>query len=147
MRIIDLHCYPGTAEWIACQGPYVAELARYWKREGVGKPEEEVIKDFADAGVDACLVALDLEMTIKTRPVGNDYVRAMWQRHPQRILQCWGALEPEKKDVHEQATKYMRKKFAENSSEEMRKQLTNEELNFTAHFVLLVQSNDLEKAV
>ena len=20
MRIIDLHCYPGTQEWIACQG-------------------------------------------------------------------------------------------------------------------------------
>jgi len=49
------------------------------------------------------------------------------------------------KDVHEQATKYMRKKFAENSSEEMRKQLTPEELNFAAHYVLLVQGGDLEK--
>ena len=27
MRIIDLHCYPGTAEWIRCQGPYVEALA------------------------------------------------------------------------------------------------------------------------
>ena len=27
MRIIDLHCYPGTREWITCQGPYVEALA------------------------------------------------------------------------------------------------------------------------
>ena len=35
MRIVDLHCYPGTAEWIRCQGPYVEALAKYWKRETV----------------------------------------------------------------------------------------------------------------
>ena len=39
VRIIDLHCYPGTKEWIACQGPYVEALAKYWKREWVGKPK------------------------------------------------------------------------------------------------------------
>ena len=59
-RIIDLHCYPGTKEWIACQGPYVEALAKYWKREWVGKSEDEVLQEFTDAGVDACLVALDL---------------------------------------------------------------------------------------
>ena len=78
MRIIDLHCYPGTKDWIACQGPYVEALAKYWKRDWSGKPEDEVISEFTDAGVDACLVALDLETTIGTRPVGNDYVHAMW---------------------------------------------------------------------
>jgi predicted TIM-barrel fold metal-dependent hydrolase len=105
MRIIDLHCYPGTKEWIACQGPYVEALATYWKREWSAKSEDEVLNEFTSAGVEACLVALDLETTIKTKPAGNDYVHAMWKRHPQRIIQCWGALEPEKKDVHEQATK------------------------------------------
>ena len=43
MRIIDLHCYPGTQRWIDSQGPYPAELARYWKREWVAKTEDEVI--------------------------------------------------------------------------------------------------------
>lgn len=105
MRIVDLHCYPGTPEWIACQGPYVAELARYWKRDWSGKAESEVIKEFTDAGVDACLVALDLETTIGTKPVGNDYVHAMWKRHPQRIIQCWGAIEPGKKNALEEAKK------------------------------------------
>ena len=46
MRIIDLHCYPGTKEWIACQGPYVEALAKYWKRDWVGKPEDEVVAEF-----------------------------------------------------------------------------------------------------
>ena len=60
MRIIDLHCYPGTQEWIDCQGPYVDALAKYWNRSWVGKTEDEVLRDFTDAGVEACLVALDL---------------------------------------------------------------------------------------
>ena len=94
MRIIDLHCYPGTPEWIACQGPYVEALARYWNRQWVGKSEDEVLKDFTAAGVEAVLVALDLETTIATPPVTNEYVHAMWKRHPQRIIQAWGAVEP-----------------------------------------------------
>ena len=86
MRIVDLHCYPGTREWIACQGPYFEALAKYWKRDWAAKEESEVVKDFAAAGVDACLVALDLETTIGTKPVGNDYVHAMWQRHRGSLL-------------------------------------------------------------
>ena len=96
MRIIDLHCYPGTKEWIQCQGPYVAELARYWKRDWSAKSEDDVIRDFTDAGVEAVLVALDLETTIKTPPVTNEYVHAMWKRHPERIIQAWGTFEPAK---------------------------------------------------
>ena len=99
MRIVDLHCYPGTKEWIACQGPYVEALAKYWKREWLGKSEAEVIRDFADAGVEACLVAIDLETTIDTPPVTNEYVHAMWKRHPERVIQCWGALEPAKGEI------------------------------------------------
>jgi predicted TIM-barrel fold metal-dependent hydrolase len=99
MRIVDLHCYPGTREWIACQGPYVAELARYWKRDWSAKSEQQVVKDFADAGVEAVLVALDLETTVRTPPVTNEYVHAMWKRHPQRIIQAWGAVEPAKGQI------------------------------------------------
>ena len=109
MRIIDLHCYPGTEEWIACQGPYVEALAKYWKREWTAKSEAEVLMDFADAGVEACLVALDLETTIDTPPVSNEYVHAMWKRHPQRIIQCWGALDPLKENVLDEARKAVKK--------------------------------------
>ena len=40
------------------------------------------------------LVALDLETTIDTPPCSNDYVAGMWKRHPDRIIQAWGAVDP-----------------------------------------------------
>ena len=94
MRIIDLHCYPSTQEWINCQGPYVEALAKYWKRDWVAKTEAEVISEFSAAGVEACLVALDLESTVGTPPCGNEYVHGMWNRNEGRIIQCWGTVDP-----------------------------------------------------
>ena len=94
MRIIDLHCYPGTQEWIDCQGPYVAALAKYWKHDWKSRTEAEAMADFTKAGVEACLVALDLETTIGTKPVSNDYVHSMWQRNKGRVIQCWGTVDP-----------------------------------------------------
>ena len=76
MRIIDLHCYPGTQTWIDAQGPYPEALATYWKRDWVAKSEDEVIAEFTAAGVEACLVALDLETTVATPPCTNEYVHA-----------------------------------------------------------------------
>ena len=103
MRIIDLHCYPGTQEWIDCQGPYVEALAKYWKRDWAAKTEAEVIGEFTEAGVEACLVALDLESTIGTPPCGNDYVHAMWKRNAGRIIQCWGTVDPFKDTAIDEA--------------------------------------------
>ena len=94
MRIIDLHCYPSTQEWINCQGPYVEALAKYWKRDWVAKTEAEVIREFTAVGVEACLVALDLESTVGTPPCGNEYVHGMWKRNEGRIIQCWGTVDP-----------------------------------------------------
>lgn len=48
--------------------------------------------------------------------------------------------------VHGQAVRRMREKFISSVSEEQRKQLTNEELNFDAHYVLLVRAADIEPA-
>ena len=50
------------------------------------------------------------------------------------------------KDVHKEATNRMRQKFVENVSEVQRKELTKEELEFDTHFMLLLDSSDLEKA-
>ena len=94
MRIIDLHCYPNTQPWIDCQGPYVEALAEYWNRHWTAKEEDEVIQEFTDAGVEAVLVALDLETTVATPPCSNDYVAGMWKRHPDRVIQAWGAVDP-----------------------------------------------------
>lgn len=94
MRIIDLHCYPNTKEWIACQQPYVEALAKYWNRGWTAKTEAEVIQDFTGAGVEAVLVALDLETTIGTPPCSNDFVAAMQKRNAERVIQAWGAVDP-----------------------------------------------------
>ena len=51
MRKIDLHCCPGTAPWIASQGPYVEALATYWKKPWVAKEEAEVVADLQTHGL------------------------------------------------------------------------------------------------
>ena len=48
--------------------------------------------------------------------------------------------------VHRTATLKMREKFAGGISEEQRKALTKEELEFDTHYVLLVRDEDLQKA-
>jgi predicted TIM-barrel fold metal-dependent hydrolase len=95
MRKIDLHAYPGTQQWIDCQGPYVGPLGTYWKREWKAKPEREVIAEFEEAEVDVCLVALDLSTTVATPPCSNDYVASLRDKH-KSIVQCWGTVEPAK---------------------------------------------------
>lgn len=94
MRCIDLHCYPNTEQWIKSQGPFVDALAKYWKREWTWKAEHEVIADFEKAGVEAVLVAFDIETAVATPPCTNDYVAGMRDRHPGRILQAWAAVDP-----------------------------------------------------
>lgn len=56
------------------------------------------------------------------------------------------AMTPVSSEVQQRAVSRMREKFASSVSEEQRKQLSPEELNFDAHFVLLVRAEDLEKA-
>jgi len=99
MRIIDLHCYTGTQPWIDCQAPYVEALAEYWNRSWTAKEEDDVVREFTEAGVEAVLVALDLETTVATPPCSNDYVAGMWKRHPDRIIQAWGAVDPFKGEM------------------------------------------------
>jgi predicted TIM-barrel fold metal-dependent hydrolase len=106
MRIIDLHCYPNTEPWIRCQGPYVEALAKYWNRAWTWKQEDEVVAEFAAAGVEAVLVALDLETTTGTPPCTNDYVKAMQQRHPDRIIHSWAAVDPFKGEIAIQEAKH-----------------------------------------
>lgn len=49
-------------------------------------------------------------------------------------------------DVHKESTKRMQQRFSREISEEQKKQLTKEELDFQPHYVMLVHAADLEKA-
>lgn len=55
-------------------------------------------------------------------------------------------LTPVSKNVHKVANDRMREKFLNSVGDEQKKLLTQEELKFTANFVLLVRSEDLEAA-
>jgi predicted TIM-barrel fold metal-dependent hydrolase len=94
MRRIDLHCYPGTREWIASQGPYVEALGQYWGKEWVGKSEDDVVADVSAAGVEAVLVAFDIESVTGAPPCTNSYVAALRDRHPETFIGAWGAVDP-----------------------------------------------------
>jgi hypothetical protein len=48
--------------------------------------------------------------------------------------------------VHSMATQRMRDKFNDNVTEEQRKALTKEEMEFTPHYVLLLSAKDVEIA-
>src|SRR5690242_9440790 len=94
VRIIDLHCYPNTEPWIRSQGPYVEALAKYWNRAWTAKTEQEVINEFTAAGVEAVLVAFDIESVTGSPPCTNRYVAKMRDAHPGVIRQAWAAVDP-----------------------------------------------------
>jgi ribosomal protein L21E len=48
--------------------------------------------------------------------------------------------------AHTEATRRMREKLASSISEEQKKELTKEELEFNTHFMLLIHSDDLQQA-
>lgn len=94
MRRVDLHAYPGTAEWIASQGPYVEPLGRYWKREWKPRAEEDVIADFRAFGIEAILVPFDIQSVTGAPPCTTDYVAGLRDRHPDTIIGAWGVVDP-----------------------------------------------------
>lgn len=96
MRRIDLHCYPGTETWIASQGPFVEALARYWKRPWIARDEDAVAADVAAHGVEAVLVAFDIESVTDSAPCTSAYVAGMRDRHPDVFVGAWGAVDPHK---------------------------------------------------
>src|SRR5207237_6449555 len=111
MRRIDLHCYPGTQEWVSSQGPYVEALGTYWGKEWVGKSEEDVVADVKQAGVEAVLVAFDIESVTGSPPCTNDYVARMRDDHSGVIRQAWGAVDPLKGEAAIEEAKKAIKEF------------------------------------
>src|SRR5947208_13676903 len=100
MRVIDLHCYPNTEPWIKSQGPYVEELTNYWNRAWTAKTETEVIAEFKQAGVEAMLVAFDIETVTGTPHCSNDYVATMRDDNNGVISRELRAVDPLKGETH-----------------------------------------------
>ena len=94
MRRVDLHAYPGTAEWIASQGPYVEALGRYWRKQWTPKTEADVVADFRAHGIEAMLVAFDIESVTGAPACTNEYVAGLRDRHPGTFIGAWGTVDP-----------------------------------------------------
>ncbi|MFY9828371.1 MAG: amidohydrolase family protein [Rhodoplanes sp.] len=93
MRIIDVHCHPGTERWHQTMAPYLGALRSYWGQEWPVKTEQEMIADFERNGIEPVIVALDVARTAHTPPTDNDYVAALRDRHG-CIAQAWGTVDP-----------------------------------------------------
>jgi predicted TIM-barrel fold metal-dependent hydrolase len=94
MRRVDLHAYPGTAEWIASQGPYVEPLGRYWKRDWRARSEADVVADFQAHRIEAIVVAFDIESATGAPACTTEYVAGLRDRHPGTFIQAWGTVDP-----------------------------------------------------
>ena len=84
----------GPQEWIASQGPYVEALGQYWGKEWAGKSEDDVVADVSAAGVEAVLVAFDIESVTGAPPCTNAYVAALRDRHPGDVHRRLGGGRP-----------------------------------------------------
>ena len=69
-------------------------LAKYWNRDWTWKSEAEVIEEFTQAGVEAVLVAFDIESVTGSPACTNEYVARMRDDHAGVIRQAWGAVDP-----------------------------------------------------
>jgi len=53
-----------------------------------------VVADVSAAGVEAVLVAFDIESVTGAPPCTNSYVAALRDRHPETFIGAWGAVDP-----------------------------------------------------
>lgn len=93
MRIIDVHCHPGTQRWHITMGPYIDALRSYWGQNWPVKTEEEMVNDFKRNKVEPVIVALDVEHEINTVPTDNEYVSMLHNKYD-CIAQAWGTVDP-----------------------------------------------------
>ena len=94
MRRVDLHAYPGTAEWIASQGPYAEALGQYWHKRWAPMAERDVVADFRTHGVEAVLVPFDIESVTGAPACTTEYVAGLRDRYPDTFIQAWGTVDP-----------------------------------------------------
>lgn len=76
------------------QGPYADALAKYWNKPWTGRAEEDVVADVRAAGLQALLVAFDIESLTGAPAFSNTSVAQMRDRHADVFVGAWGAVDP-----------------------------------------------------
>ena len=83
-------CLPGHGGVDRVAGAYVEPLGRYWKKEWTARREEEVVADFRAHGIEAVLVAFDIESVTGAPPCTSAYVAGLRDRHPGDVRRRMG---------------------------------------------------------
>jgi len=79
--------------------PYLDALEKYWKESFQIRSEEEMVKEFKEAGVQVLLVALDAETATGLPKVPNEYIASLVKKYPETIPAGWGSVDPWKGEI------------------------------------------------
>jgi predicted TIM-barrel fold metal-dependent hydrolase len=102
LRAIDIHSHFSTREGYLSTMKYGKALAAYYaKREvteeqvlGAAKSDDDMAKDFVEAGVKGVLVGWDAESNTGLPAMSNDYVASMVKRYPEAFIGAYGSVDP-----------------------------------------------------
>ena len=102
LKAIDVHAHFSTKEGARSTLKYRKGLMSYYlKKEitdeealSIAKSDEEMAKDFVDAGVKGIPVGWDAESNTGQPAMSNDYVASMVKRFPEAFIAGFGSVDP-----------------------------------------------------
>lgn len=102
LKAIDVHSHFSTKEGILSTLKFTKGLASYYSGKEVSteqllsfaKTDEEMAKDFVDAGVKGIVVGWDTTSNTGQPPMTNDYVASMVKRFPDAFIGGYGCVDP-----------------------------------------------------
>lgn len=107
MKAIDVHAHISTREGALSMMKYQKALMEYYMKQEVTeeqvlsmcKSEEEMAKDFLDAGVKGILVAWDAETNTGQPRVSNDYLAKVVKDYPGAFIGAYACVDPWKGEM------------------------------------------------
>lgn len=95
MKAIDVHSHLSTEEGAIQSSEEVRKaMEAYYRFKTTYKTEDEMAQDFKDAGVKGLLISWDAEHNMGTKPVSNDYVVNLCNKHPDVFIGSWCCVDP-----------------------------------------------------
>ncbi len=107
MKAIDVHAHISTREGALSMMKYQKALMEYYMKQEVTeeqvlsmcKSEEEMAKDFLDAGVKGILVGWDAETNTGQPRVSNDYLAKVVKDYPEAFIGAYACVDPWKGEM------------------------------------------------
>lgn len=102
LKAIDIHAHFSTKQGTLSTMKYAKGVAAYYmKRDATeeellkyAKSDEEMARDFINAGVKGIPVAWDAESNTGEPAMSNDYVASMVKRFPDAFIGSFGSVDP-----------------------------------------------------